>query len=287
MSRVLFTVPGTAFEVAAYGFFLGIALVVGWLTSLALARKDGLPADRLGLNYVLALATGLVVARLWFLLAHADAWTGASDLLSLQQGGLSPAAGTAVAIAIAIWHAQRSGVPALAWLDCAAPAFAAATAIERLGELFAGTGFGRYAPHSALAIRFPVDSPAFELHQRTLGALLPPGATASLPVYPTQILGMVLALVGLGLALWLRRRRPFTGQVFYVIAMWMLAARMLGEEWWRADRDPPTLGPLSYPQVLTIVVLGVLAVLLRTRAQRVAHARVGVEPPARVQRKRR
>ncbi len=270
MSRVLFTVPGSHFEVAAYGFFLGIALVVGWVTSLGLARRDGLPSARLGTNYVLALAGGLVAARTWFLLMHGGGGAGFAALASLEPSGLSPAAGIAVATLIAIWHAQRAGVAALAWLDCAAVAFAAATAIERVGAFFAGAGFGGYAPHSAMAIRFPVDSPVFEFHQRTLASLLPVGATQSLPVWPTQILGMLLALGGLALALGLRRRRRFTGRVFYLTAAWLLAARMLGEEWLRADREPPSLGPLSYPQVLAIVVIIVLGVLMRARAARSA-----------------
>ena len=47
MSPILFTIPGLAWEVSAYGFFVALALVSGWVLAIRLATREGLPADRI------------------------------------------------------------------------------------------------------------------------------------------------------------------------------------------------------------------------------------------------
>jgi phosphatidylglycerol:prolipoprotein diacylglycerol transferase len=261
----LFTVPGAQWEVSAYGFFLGLALVVGWLLSISLAARDRLPADRLGTSYVVALGFALVGARAAWLFGNPAAWAGWGSLLTLAQGGLSPAAGLVVAVLVTIVHTNRMGVPTMLWLDAAAPALALGIALERTGALFAGIGFGRYAPDFPLAIRFPIDSPAFEAHRRGLAQLLPAGATESLPVYPTQIIALLLAFAGLALALRLRKRRRFAGQVALATLAWLLAARTLVEEPLRADRAEATIGPFAPGQVAAALLVLALLLVLRSR----------------------
>lgn len=268
MSPILFTVPGVEWEVSAYGFFLGLALVAGWLLSISLAAKDRLPADRLGTSYVVALGFALVGARAAWLFGNPEAWTGWGSLLTLSQGGLSPAAGLVVAVLVTLVHTGRMGVPAALWFDAAAPALALGIALERLGALFAGIGFGRYAPDFPLAIRFPIDSPAFEAHRQKLAQLLPAGASESLPVYPTQIIALVLALAGLWIALRLRKRRVFAGQVALATLAWLLAARTLVEEPLRADRAEATIGPFAPGQVAAALLVLALVVILRARWKR-------------------
>ena len=265
MSPVLFTVPGVAWEVSAYGFFMGLALVTGWLFALGFAAKDRLPADRLGTSYVVALGVALVGARAAWLFGNPEAWTGWGSLVTLSQGGLSPAAGLVVAVVVSIVHTTRMKVPTMVWFDAAAPAVALGVALERIGALFGGIGFGRYAPDFALAIRFPMDSPAFEAHRRGLAQLMPAGAMESLPVYPTQILAATLALVGLGLALWLRSRRRFAGQVCLATVAWLVAARTLIEEPLRADRAEASIGPFSPGQVAAAVLVIALMAVWRSR----------------------
>src|SRR5438132_1214520 len=103
MSPVLFTVPGTAWEVSSYGFFLGLALIAGWILALTLAGRDRLPADRLGTSYVVAVALGLFGARAAWLVEHPDAWDGWISLVSMSspsQGGLAPFFGVVVALVV-------------------------------------------------------------------------------------------------------------------------------------------------------------------------------------------
>ena len=265
MSPVLFTGPGAAWEVSAYGFFLGLALVTGWLLSLTLAVKDRLPADRLGTSYVIALGLAMLGARAGWLFANPEAWTGWGSLVTLSQGGLSPATGLVVAITVSIVQTSRMKVPAWLWFDAVAPALALGVGLERLGALLAGIGFGQYAPDSAIAIRFPAGSPAFEAHRRGLAQLLPAGSLESLPVYPTQLVAALLGVAGFVLAMRLRKHRVFAGQVALATLAWVLAARAFVEEPLRADKSEATIGPFSPWQVTAGVVVIVLLVMWRSR----------------------
>ncbi|MBC8068725.1 MAG: prolipoprotein diacylglyceryl transferase [Deltaproteobacteria bacterium] len=270
--------PGTAWEVSAYGFFMGLALVAGWLLALSLAARDKLPTDRLGTSYVVAVAFGLVVARAGWLFGHPEAWQGFGSLLALQQGGLSAGAGIAAAAVFTALHTSRMGIPTLVWLDAAAPALALGVALEHVGALLAGSGFGRYAPDVAWAIRFPEGSPAFVEHRRELAQLLGSAASSSLPVHPTQIIGAILALVALALALWLRRRRRWSGQVFFATAALLLAAHSLIETPLRADRDTPVLGPFAPGQLFALALLAIFAGIARARAARARTNASGMRP---------
>ncbi|HET6585100.1 MAG TPA: prolipoprotein diacylglyceryl transferase family protein [Nannocystaceae bacterium] len=278
---MLFTVPGTEWEVSSYGFFLGLALIAGWILSLALAGRDRLPADRLGTSYVVAVAFGLFGARAAWLVQHPDAWTGWASLVSLSspgQGGMAPFFGVVVGLLVTGMHVQRMRVPVLGWFDVAAPALALGLVLERIGALLAGLGHGRYAPDFPLALRFPVDSPAFVEQRRTVASLLPAGATESLPVYPTQLVAILVGLVALAIAFALRKRRRFGGQVFLAVAITIVAGRSFVEEPLRADRAQATIGPASPGQIGAALLVVAMAVVYRTRSRKAAEGAPDMRP---------
>lgn len=276
MAPLLFTVPGLGWEIQSYGFFMGLALVVGWVLALALARADRLPADVLGTAYVVSVALGLFAARGAWLAQHPGVADGVSSWLSLSADGLAPFAGVVAALVVSAVLATRQRVPVTAWFDVIAPAFAVGTVLERIGALLAGTGYGRYAPDWPLSITFGPDSPAFADHGAHLAGLMPPGAVQSLPVHPTQLYGAVLGALGLWLALALRRRRTFSGQVFVGYAIYVVVARIFVEEWFRADAIQPVLGPFNPGQVAALGLLVGLTLVLRTRARRAAQMKAGL-----------
>lgn len=269
MRPVLFTVPGVDWDIQAYGLFIGLALIVGWILSLSFARRDNLPVDILGTNYVLTVAFGLFGARAAWLLQHGQLGRPA-DLLALQAGAMAPFAGVAVGLLVGAIHLGRRRIPPLLWWDAAAPAFAVGVVCERLGGLLAGAGYGRYAPDLALAIRYPQGSPPYEAHARTLAELLPAGAELSLPVHPTPIYGALLGIGGVALCLWLRRRRSFVGQIFLGYVIYLLAVRSFIEEPFRADAATPVFGPLNPGQIAAAVLIVALVAVYRVRRRRAA-----------------
>lgn len=265
---VMLSLPGLGWDVQSYGLLLALGLVLAWVITLSLGRRDRLPPGPLGTAFVLGVGLGLVSSRIaWLLQRPAEASGAAPELFVLRPDELAPFAGVVVAALVAGLHVMRRRVPVVAFLDVVAPAMAAGAMLERLGALLAGTGFGDYAPGLPWAIRFPAGSPAYLEHQRTLAGLLPAGAEQSLPVHPTQLYAMVIAGAALGVGLWLRRHRWFSGQVFLGTAIAYLVGRAFVEEQFRADAGAAAFGPLSSLQVSALVLVAALGTVLWARAR--------------------
>ena len=272
MHPQLFTVPGTDFVVGAYGLCMGLALVFAWVTALLLARKDRLPSDRLGTVFVLAALAGLLCARAVWLLQQGQP-LGLAELRSLPAGGMTVFGGAFAALLVCVIGARRNGVPLLAWLDCVAPAFALGAISERIGALLAGGDFGRYVgvgePGHGLAVTYPPGSPAFILHAVTLQGLPGVTETASAPVHPVQAYEAALMLVMWVVAWWVRKRRTYSGQVFFAAMAVFVAGRALLDPL-RHDAAPEVFGPLRLSQVSGLGLLLVLWIASRVQASRAA-----------------
>jgi phosphatidylglycerol:prolipoprotein diacylglycerol transferase len=269
---ILFTVPGLAWEVQSYGFFLGLALVLGWIVSMRLAEHDRLPTQPLGTAYVASVAAGILAARASFLVWHPDHVEGWHSFLVLQAGGLQLGGGAVVAVLVSwiLVGRRRVGVPLLAWLDCVAPAVAIGIGLERVGALLAGADHGRYVGADfPLSITYPKGSVVFALHRSEMNALMPSTASESLAVHPTQLYAAAVALVVLVAAHWLRRRRRFSGQVFILTVTLLSIGLALFEAPLRADAGPGVVGPVSSSQ---LVFFGVAAILLGVYRARRARA---------------
>lgn len=261
MKPVLFTLPGLGWEIQAYGFFVALALVVAWAQTLRLSRAEGFDPKAMGPVFVASAAAGLVGARAAWVVQHPQAYEGVASLVTLRAGTMAPFAGVAVALIVGGAWVSRIRVRPWAWYDVLAPALALGLVFERLGAFFTGTGFGRYAADALLSVRFPVGSPAFTEHRRTLANLMRSGAIESLPVHPVQLYAAGLGVLGLVLCVAVRHRRRFEGQVFLSFGMFYLLVRAFVEEPLRADAPAAVLGPLNTGQVGAAAMLVVLAVV--------------------------
>ncbi len=274
----MFTIPGLGWEIQSYGLMLGLALLLAWVVTLSLGRRDRLPPGPLGTGFVLGVGLGLVGARIAWVLQRPGEAGVAPDLLVLRADELAPLAGLTVVGLVAGLHVMRRRVPVVAFYDVVAPGFAAGAMVERLGALLTGAGYGDYAPGLAWAIRFPAGSPAYLAQERALGGLLPAGAEQSLPVHPTQIYALVLAGLALAVGLWLRKHRRFSGQVCLGTAITYLLGRALVEEWFRADAAPPMMGPFNAGQVGALVLAASLGVILWSRGKLARQRPAGFRP---------
>ena len=268
MRPILFTFPGLDWPLQAYGFFIGVALIAGWLISLSLARRDELPVDLLGTSYVLTVAVGLFGARAGWLLQNPDRWDGFPSLFVLQADALAPFVGVTLALLVSAAHVGRRRLAPLAWWDAAAPAFAVGFVLERIGALMAGAAYGRYAPDLPFAIQYPVGSPAHRHHLRELAQLMPADAVSSLPVHPVPLYGVLVGLVGLAVCVVLRRRRRFVGQVFLAFAIVLLLGRSFLEEPFRANAASAVFGPFDPGQLMAVLLAAVLGGMYVSRIRR-------------------
>ena len=264
MHPVLFELPGGA-PVPTYGVLVAVALLLGWITSLANAKARGLEVERLGLAYLIAVVAGLLGARALWVAQHPDSYDGVLGLLQPRSGQMALGGGI-LAAALASWaYCKKEGLSWVAWLDALAGPVLMGLALERFGAFLAGDEFGLYAPDVAWAVEFPNKSPAhlFQLYKMP-GAVSP--SSRALPVHPTQL--YAASSLGLGAAWlwWLDRRQrgpAYAGQFaawgFIVYAL----GRMVIEPIFQAERRPIEIAGISLDLIAGLFYVGLGLLWLR------------------------
>jgi phosphatidylglycerol:prolipoprotein diacylglycerol transferase len=193
----------------------GLILLFGFWLSLNLAgrraRTAGLSEDAIFNAGFVALLTGMVGARLGYVVLHWSAYrSDLSGILALTTGALSTPIGVAIGIGTAALYLRRHHLPVPVLLDALAPALALMFAFVSLADLSSGSSYGATS-----------DLPwTIELW----------GARR----HPTQVYELLAALATLGLLWWVRPRSPFDGLVFLLFLLTYGAARLFLDAF-RAD----------------------------------------------------
>jgi prolipoprotein diacylglyceryltransferase len=86
-----------------------------------------------------------------------------------------------------------------------------------------------------------------------------------MPVHPTQLYALVLALVGLGVTVYLRRIRSFSGQAGVFAFAWFVVSRMGIVDPFRFDGAPAVIGPITSGQISAAVLATCAGVLYFVR----------------------
>jgi phosphatidylglycerol:prolipoprotein diacylglycerol transferase len=282
MHPILFEIPAPwgAQPIYSYGVLLGLSLLVGWQVIMLLGKRCGLPAGTLGDVYLSATISGVVGARLLYVLTNLSEFSSVGQWFDLRSGGLVAYGGFLGGFAGAFIYMRVKKLPVLAFADCAAPAIAIGLCLTRIGCYLYGCDFGTRLPVSAPAwlVRlgtFPrwVDnagelrgSPAFLHHVDTYG--LARDANYAFPVHPTQLYEAVLGLALGAICLWVFQRRAFQGQALLVLTLGYSVARFL-LEYLRDDPERGEAFGFSTSQLISLLIIPVAAIaysLLRKRA---------------------
>jgi len=236
MHPTLLDVPSIGLTIASYHACIVLAVVVcfaigpRWIG--ALEGLDSRQVFRAMLILGLAVFIG---ARLHFVLNHAENFADQPlAALRIWSGGLH-AGGGIVVLALAVPLTLRwFALPVGRFADGFAPIVGVGIAIARVGCFLHGCCFGTLCS-LPWGITFPRDTYIYELHA-DLG-LLPPGAEHSLPIHPLQLYFAAAGLTVTAVALWLRPRKRYAGEVALVsLAVFSLSTAAL--EFLRADTQP-------------------------------------------------
>jgi len=261
---------GHAFPIRSYG----LMIVLGFLTCLWLVQRRG---KRMGLNptalfdaAVIALAGGIVGARLFYVIDNWDAFAGhLTRIIRIDQGGLAfygGLMGGAVGLLGALWSKR---LPIRPTLDVTVSLVPLGHAFGRIGCFLNGCCFGKVT-HSWVGMRFPrilnsagetIGSEPY-VHQLRHG-LIDGSQTWSLPVYPTQLFEVGYELLFFGILSYLLFRRRRAGDIAWLYIILYGSARF-ANEFFRADTVPsPELGGLTIFQVLSLgaVAFGLLMLM--------------------------
>jgi phosphatidylglycerol:prolipoprotein diacylglycerol transferase len=253
---------GPDIELASYGLFVALAALSGVVLAFAMLRRERLGFLRSALLLMAMAACFFVGARLWNFLADHGGYGNGLTLFSFRLAGFSLYGGIAGAFAafLLVTRFYRRSVWPL--LDALVLPSAVAFSLARVGCFLNGC-CGGIPTRSWLGVHFP--------EKTHLSGLLPKsipffGDISSLPVYPTQLFELVLALLGLVPALWLyfRKKTP-DGVPFLVYGVWFTAMRW-AVLYFRAQLYPEYVTHILYPLLYAILIIcGMILLIFRLR----------------------
>lgn len=265
MRRVLFTIPfGEGLPVFGYGLLLMLGFVSGLLLAIFRARKAGLPKNAVLDVGLIAIAAGVIGARLAFLLIDYQPTDGGygnwREWVAVWQGGLTVQGGVALALLAAWIYLRWKNIPVGKMLDVYAPSLALGMGFGRIGCLMNGCCWGKPASAgSFLAMYFP-DTAESMVKQHWLYQSRPDAWKAlvtslgypvetmpPIPVYATQVVSAVGLFAIFAFLMWGEKRwkNRSEGMVF----VWFLFVYGIGRflvEFWRED-TPLRYGFGSFP----------------------------------------
>jgi len=258
------------FPINTYGVFLAIAFLCAILIAVRLARRDGLPAEKIYDLSLWMLLAGLVGSKILMLFTEPDYRDNPALFLSLdflRSGGVWYG-GLLGAVLAGYFLMKRYKLPWWKTADACAPGIAIGNFFGRQGCFAAGCCWGKPTT-LPWGVKFSEAG-----HQIT-------GVPIDAHLHPTQLyesFGMLLVFVFL---LWLHKRKRFDGQVILAYALLYSAIRFAIE----FVRDDPrgdvfgltSLTGLSTSQLISLVI-GIWALILLIRRRRRANS-VNLENP--------
>lgn len=185
--------------VRGYGFLMFCGFIAAGLTATTLARRVGLPADAVWDIGIWTLFSGIVGARIFYLVQKRDTVfddvSGLEYLLvpfKLQEGGLVLLGGVLFGSGVFFGYCYYRKIKPLLMADIAIPAFFVALAFGRLGCLMNGCCYGDRC-ELPWAIQFPLGSvPDMALVFRGFVSAESPW---TMPLHPSQIYSSLNALI--------------------------------------------------------------------------------------------
>ena len=275
----LFKIPYLNFTLNSYGLLLAIAFITGLFVMSQLAKRDGLPQERVYDLGLWVLASSLIGSKLLMVITEWDVYyrDHPGQILSLdffRSGGVFY--GGFIAAVLASIIAMR--VYKLPWwrtADAFAPGIAIGQAIGRLGCFSAGCCWGEPTT-SAIGVQFKergheiTGVPTIVAHltdpvQRDVWANKLGGLLAPLHLHPVQLYETGATFLIFLVLLWLTGRRRFHGQVMLAYALLYAVARFTLEFW----RDDPRgeVFNLSTSQFIAVVsfTIALIAYIWRIR----------------------
>jgi prolipoprotein diacylglyceryltransferase len=246
-----------------YFMLAAIAVVVGSLIALRLAKRDGASvvhtARAIACAYLAALAGGYVFEAL----RAVPAALAAGSWRPVTHAGRAAYGGLIAAILAAAAYLKLSGEPLTPFFDRVAIGAGLTFALVRTGCFLAGCDYG--VPTAGVwGVRFPPGSLAAIDHLRR--GFVPPGAP-SLPVHPTQLYEAALGLCA-GLAAAVPIARGKRDGTAFATFLSIYAAGRFAIELLRGDRDRGAALGLSTAQWVSVAIATALGIAFALRARR-------------------
>ena len=257
------------FAVHWYGIFIGIGFLASFCLLLKLKAYAKLTTDQVYNISMIALFTGVIGARIFYVVQFWDQFRGRGILaiLNVHEGGLVFYGGFILAFIAECLYAKwptvrrllglkekkladgsepQKNISILALLDILGPAMALAHAFGRVSCFMQGCCFGKPAPQGfPLAVSFPVGSPAAYRYPSLL-------SSGSEPVFPVQLFESAGNVLMCLILLFLLRKRKYAGTIGGIYLILYGVMRFL-IEFMRGDHTDSILG-LTPSQFIAVAI---------------------------------
>lgn len=281
-------------SIAWYGLLIAGAVFVGSVFTIKAARKRGLNVELLLDSALWLVISGVVGARLLYVLTSPSAFFGPGgnviDAFKVWQGGLSIHGGFLFVVVTLYFFMKKRGQDAWPYLDVLMPIAAFGIIGGRLGNIMNGSDTGGRLTNWAIGFTWP------EVGTETFGALgraifgaplwqYGPPVCRQVPfgescvVHFTQAYGALVGVLLVGIVFYGLSRKTTPGTVFWQFIFWYSLLRSVIEE---PFRDNPLVWSVYEDHVggvglftmtqLASVLLMVLAVVMLMRNKKAPHS---------------
>jgi phosphatidylglycerol---prolipoprotein diacylglyceryl transferase len=252
------------FPINTYGVLLAVAFLCAILIAVRLARRDGLPGEKIYDLSLWMLLAGLIGSKILMMFTEPEYRDNPALLLSLdflRSGGVFYG-GLLGAVVAGYFLMKHYKLPWWKTADACAPGIAVANFFGRQGCFAAGCCWGKPTT-LPWGVKFTEAG-----HQIT-------GVPIDTYLHPTQLYESFAMLLVFFFLLWLHRRKRFDGQVILAYVLLYSVIRFAIE----FVRDDPrgdvfgltSLTGLSTSQLISLVV-GIWALILLIRRRRRANS---------------
>lgn len=208
MFRTLFEIPipfiGKTIPIHSYGFMMAAGFFVGIIFARWRAKKEGIDPDLVSDIGIYVLCSGIVGARLFFVVQNFAEYRGnLVSIFKVYEGGLVFYGGLIASLGTLLLYVKIKKLPFLKVMDVISPSLALGIAFGRIGCFLNGCCYGDVAGSGVFcAVKFPktIDmngmvngSPVF-LHHFEHG-LVDLSQNYSLPVHPSQLYSSIACII--------------------------------------------------------------------------------------------
>jgi phosphatidylglycerol:prolipoprotein diacylglycerol transferase len=231
---------------------LGLAFISAWYLSLHNANREGFAYKTTVTAFALAIIFALIGARVAHLITNPETWRmhgfframfGSKCEGLVAYGGFI---GGPLAVWIYIKYIKKADFWSLA--DCATAGMCLGLGLTRIGCFLAGCCHGQ-PTDLPWGIVFPAGSQASHV--------FPGAGGASVPVHPTQLYESLVGFTLFPLAMYIFKKRKWTGQAFLIMISCYAVARFL-LEFIRGDTDRGGFGNHADPTLSTSQFIGLV-----------------------------
>ncbi len=237
-----------SFYIPTYGVLVALGFLAGLGVTLRLARRYGLPPEKITNLVVYCAMAGIIGAKLFMILFDmGDYLKNPGQILTLetlQAAGVFHG-GFIAAFLLAAVYIRKQQLPVLSTMDVAAPGVAIGQAIGRLGCFAAGCCWGRECT-LPWGVRFRSDFAAPVPLDRAL--------------HPVQLYESAADLLIFGLLYRRALQRHPAGQVIGLYMVLYSTARFIIEFF--REHEQALVGPFSLTQWIAVAVFAVGAAIL-------------------------